>query len=177
MSRIPVSERDALPAASQDLLAGVEKRLGRVPNMLQEMALSPAVLQAYLGMSAALGKALDLKTRERIAIALAEANGCDYCRAAHHYLGVTGAKLDETEAALNRQGTSSDPKSAVAVAFALKLAKACGQVSDADIDAARGAGFSDAQIMEIVAVVAENLFTNFINIVAETDVDFPPESA
>ncbi len=114
-----------------------------------------------------------MKTRERIALAVAEVNGCDYCLSAHSYLALNLAKLSAEEVALNRTGASGDAKADAAVRFAAKLVRERGHVSAADIEAVRGAGFSDGQIVEIVAVAAENVFTNLINTVAETDIDFP----
>ena len=173
MSRIAVPAREAAPAASQPLLDAVEKQLGVVPNLFRLIGLSPAALQAYLGFNGALGKALDVKTRERIAIAVAQVNGCDYCLSAHTYLGLNLAKIDASEIALNSQGASSDPKANAAVAFARKVAETHGSGVEVELEAVRAAGYTDAQIVEIVAVVAENIFTNMINIVAGTDIDFP----
>lgn len=173
MSRIAVPDRAAAPAASQPMLDAVEKQLGVVPNLHRLGALSPAVLQGLLALNGALAKALDVKTRERIAIAVAQVNGCNYCLSAHAYLGLNLARLDASEIELNRQGGSSDPKAAAAVAFAVAVARSRGQVSDADLQSVRNAGFSDGQIVEIVAVAAENVLTNFLNNVARTDIDFP----
>jgi len=173
MSRLQIPTRDAAPAASQPLLDAVERQLGVVPNLFRLVATSPAALQGFLGLNGALGKALDVKTRERIALAVAQTNGCDYCLSAHTYLGLNLAKLDHAEIALNRKGASSDAKANAAVAFAVKLTEARGTVSDADLAAVKAAGYGDAQIVEIIAVVAENIFTNFVNIVAQTDIDFP----
>lgn len=173
MSRITIPAREAVPSASQPLLDAVEKQLGVIPNLFRLVALSPAALQGYLGLNGALAKALDVKTRERIALAVAQSNGCDYCLSAHSYLGLTLAKIDSAEIAQNRKGTSSDPKANAAVAFAAKVTQARGKVTDADLHAVKAAGFNDAQIVEIVALVAENVFTNFINTVAQTEIDFP----
>lgn len=173
MARIAIPAREDAPAAAQPLLDSVHKQLGVVPNLFRLVSLSPAALQAYLGFSGALAKTLDLRTRERIALAVAEVNGCDYCLSAHTYLGLNLARIDEAEIARNRQGESSDAKAQAAVGFAAKVAKLRGQVGDADLRTVREAGYSDAEIIEIVAVVAENVFTNFINNVAETDIDFP----
>ena len=104
---------------------------------------------------------------------MAQANGCDYCLSAHTYLGLNLARISPEEIALNRRGGSSDPRAAAAVAFAVKVTQARGHVSDADLAAVRLGGFSDAEIVEIVALVAENVFTNFLNEVAKTDIDFP----
>src|SRR5688572_25901704 len=173
MSRIVIPARESAPAASQPLLAAVESKLGVVPNLFKLAALSPAALEGLLGLDSALGKTLDLKTRERIALAVAQVNGCDYCLSAHTYLGLNLAKIDTAEIARNRKGASSDPRANAAVAFAAKIAQARGRVSDADLQAVRTAGYTDAQIVEIVAVVAENVFTNLLNNVAQTEIDFP----
>lgn len=173
MSRITVPVFEDTPAASQPMLEGVRRQLGVVPNSFRVLALSPAVLQGLLGLNGALTKALDLKTRERIAIAIAQSNGCDYCLSAHHYIGLNLARITAEEIALNRQGTSGEPKAHAAVAFALKINDARGKVSADDMQAVRDAGYTDAQIVEIIAVVAENIFTNLLNIVADTDIDFP----
>ena len=173
MSRITVPARESAPEASKPMLDAVEKQLGVVPNLFRLVSLSPAALQGFLGMNGALAKTLDLKTRERIALAVAQINGCNYCLSAHTYLGLNLAKIDAAEITLNRSGASSDAKANAAVTFAAKITRARGNVSDADVQAVKAAGFTDAQIVEIVAIVAENVFTNFINIVAETDIDFP----
>jgi uncharacterized peroxidase-related enzyme len=137
------------------------------------VAQSPAALAGMTSLSGALAKTLDVKTRARIAIATAQANGCDYCLSAHSYLGLNLAKISTEEIALNRKGGSSDAKADAAVRFATKVATTRGKVAENDLSAVRHAGFSDAQIIEIVAVVAENFLTNLINNVAETDIDFP----
>jgi len=173
MSRISIPSRETAPSASQPLLDAVEKQLGVIPNLFRLVAHSPAVLQGFLGLNGALAKTLDVKTRERIALAVAQINGCDYCLSAHSYLGLNLAKIDSAEITLNRKGASSDAKANAAVAFAAKVTRARGKVTDDDLQAVKSAGFSEAQIVEIVALVAENAFTNFVNIVAETDIDFP----
>ncbi len=173
MSRIAVPARETAPAAARPLLDAVEKKLGSVPNLFRLMAASPAVLDGYLAMSAALSRTLDLKLRERIALAVAAVNGCDYCMSAHTYLATNLAKLPVEEVARNRAGGSGEPKADAAVRLAAKIARERGHVADADLAEARLAGWTDAQIVEIVAVVAENVFTNFLNEVATTDIDFP----
>jgi len=173
MTRLTIPSRDSANAASAPLLDAVEKQLGLVPNLFHLVGTSPAALGGLLGLSGALAKTLDVKTRERIALAVAEVNGCDYCLSAHSYLALNLAKLDREEIALNRRGRSSDPRADAAVAFAAKVATHRGKVSDGDIAAVKLAGFSEAQIVEIVALVAENAFTNFVNNVADTEIDFP----
>lgn len=175
MSRIATPATiDAAPAASQPLLEAVKKQLGVVPNMFRLVANSPAALEGYLGLSGALSKGtLPAATRERIALAVAEINGCNYCLSAHTYLGKNLAKLDDAEISANRNGASTDPKADAAVRFAVKVVRAQGHVSGDDVHAVRSAGYDDAQVIEIVLHVALNTWTNYINMVAETDIDFP----
>jgi len=173
MSRISIPSFDSAPEASKATLDAVHKQLGTVPNLFRLIAVSPAALTAYTSYQSALSRTLDVKTRERIALAVAQVNGCDYCLSAHTYLGLNLAKISAEEIALNRKGASTDVKAHAAVSFATKVARKRGHVSDADIAAVRVAGFTDAQIVEIVALVAENSFTNYLNEVAKTDIDFP----
>ena len=175
MSRISIPATiESAPSASQPLLQAVNKQLGSVPNLFRLVANSPAALEGYLGMSGALGKgALAAPTRERIALAVAEINGCGYCLSAHTYLGKHVAKLDDTEIAANRRGTSNDPKADAAVRFAAKVTEQRGKVSAEDVINVRNAGYSDAEIIEIVQHVAMNTWTNYINEVAGTEIDFP----
>jgi uncharacterized peroxidase-related enzyme len=173
MSRIAVPAKNDVPEASKPLIEAVEKQLGAVPNLFRLIAISPHALQGFLGNNGALAKTLDAKTRERIALAVAQVDECDYCLSAHTYLGLNVAKLDADELALNRRGSSKDPKAASAVSFARKVVESRGKVGDSDVQAVRAAGYNDAQIVEIVAVVAENFFTNILNNVVGTEVDFP----
>jgi len=173
MSRLTIPAREDAPARSQPLLDAVEKQLGTVPNLFRLVGNSPAALEGYLGLNGALGRTLDAKTRERIALAIAQANGCDYCLSAHSYLGLNLAKIDETEIALNRAGHSGDAKADAAIVFARKVLDARGKVSDADLAEVRLAGFTEAQVIEITAAVALSVLTNYINNVAQTDIDFP----
>ncbi len=173
MSRLTILDRDAAPEASRPVLDAVHKQLGVVPNMFRLLAASPAVLQGFTANNGALSKALDVKTRERIALAVAQANGCEYCLSAHTYLGLNLAKISPEEIDLNRRGRSADDKADAAVRFAVTVLRERGRVHETDLAAVRHAGFDDGQIIEIIAVVAENIFTNLVNVVAETDIDFP----
>ena len=110
MSRISIPTLESAPSASKPLLDGVHKKLGVIPNVFRLAALSPAALEGFLGLSGALSKTLDVRTRERIAIAVAEVNGCDYCLSAHTYLALNLAKISPEDAELARKGSSTDPK-------------------------------------------------------------------
>jgi uncharacterized peroxidase-related enzyme len=173
MSRLNIPALDNTPEASKPVLNAVHAQLGVVPNLFRLIGNSPAALQGFAAFSTALKKALDVQSRERIALAVAQVNGCDYCLSAHSYLATNLAKLSPEEVALNREGGSIDPKADAAVRFAAKVTKERGHVSEADVFEVRQAGYTDAQIVEIVALVAENVFTNFLNEVAQTDIDFP----
>jgi len=179
MTRISLpASINAAPDASQPLLDGVNKMLGSVPNLFRLTANSPAALEGYLGLNGALSKgALDPQTRERIALAVAQINGCDYCLSAHTYLGKNLAKLDDAEITANRNGGSTDQKADAAVRFAAALVKNRGQVTEGDVSAVKLAGYSEAELVEIVAHVALNTLTNYLNEAFDTPIDFPVVNA
>ncbi|WP_438730425.1 carboxymuconolactone decarboxylase family protein [Parasphingorhabdus sp. DH2-15] len=175
MSRIltPTSIADS-PEASRPLLKAVEGSLGSVPNLFRLVGNSPATLEGMLGMNGALAKgALNAATRERIALAIANYNGCNYCNSAHTYLAKNIAKLDDAEIDANRKGRSTDAKADAAVKFALRIAEGRGQITDGDIAAVKLAGFTDAELVEIVGHVGYNILTNYLNEVFGTEIDFP----
>lgn len=174
MNRITIPAADQTPAASRPLLDAVNKQLGVVPNLMKVLGNSPAALGGYLNLNGAIGKGtLGAKNGERIALAIAEINGCNYCLAAHTYLGKNVAKLEHAEIVANRHGTSTDAKADAAVRFAVQVALERGHVSDAAVQAVKSAGFTDGEIMEIVVHVALNTLTNYVNEVAQTEIDFP----
>lgn len=175
MSRIPTpaSIADA-PLETHETLQAVNKQLGVVPNLFRLVANSPSALEGYVGLIGALAKGeLASPTRERIALAVAEINGCDYCLSAHTYLAKNVAKLDDQEITANRNGASNDPKADAAVRFAANVTRERGHVAEGALTEIRAAGYSDAEIIEIVMHVALNTWTNYINEVAKTDIDFP----
>jgi uncharacterized peroxidase-related enzyme len=151
----------------------VKAKIGMTPNMMKTMAQSGAVLEGYLGLSGALGTgALSPRLREQIALAVGQANGCQYCLSAHSAVGkMVGLKPEEI--ASSRRATSSDAKTAAALRFVQELVVHKGMVDDSALRAVRAAGHNDAEIVEIVANVALNIFTNYFNHVAGTEVDFP----
>ncbi len=169
---LPVDPAAATGKAA-DLLAAVKAKLGIVPNMTRHMARSPAVLDAYLAMNAALaGGGLGAKLREQIALATAQSNACDYCLSAHSLIG-KGAGLDAADIARAREGDADDGRARAVLAFVKALLDARGQVTAGDIAAVRGAGLHDAAIGEVVANVALNVFTNYFNNTVHPAIDFP----
>lgn len=177
MSRINIPAREELPEASQAVLGKVEKMLGFVPNLHRLMAISPPALTGWAGFMGSLSTTLDIKARDGIALAVSEADGCNYCLAAHSYIASNLAKMDADEIAINREGKSSDPKRQAAIRFAKRLIETAGKVSDEEFAAVRNAGWSDANIIEIVALTAQFLLTNFVNNAVQTPIDFPAVSA
>ncbi|HAT33038.1 MAG TPA: alkylhydroperoxidase [Janthinobacterium sp.] len=174
MNRIAILNAEQTPVASLPLLDAVHKQLGVVPNLMKLLGASPAALEGYLSLNGALAKgSLGAKTGERIALAIAEVNACGYCLAAHTYLGQHVAHLDQAEMTANRRGGSADGKADAAVRFAVGVAQRRGHVEDAALHAVKAAGYSDAQVLEIVLHVALNTLTNYVNEVARTEIDFP----
>ncbi|MEN6458043.1 MAG: carboxymuconolactone decarboxylase family protein [Thermoguttaceae bacterium] len=172
MSRIHPVSHDANPK-TKNLLGLVEKQMGMVPNMIATMARSPAVAEAYLAFSQNLAiGGLPLKLREQIALTVSEANQSAYCLSAHSFLG-RRAGLTESDLPDARHGTASDPRTNAALVFARRMVEDRGHVNDEDLQEVRHAGYTDSEIVEIIANVALTLFTNYFNEVAATDVDFP----
>jgi uncharacterized peroxidase-related enzyme len=177
MSRINPVDRNTTNHGVRRNFDTIQKRLGMVPNMMRTMAQSPLVLEGYLGLSGALSRgSLSAQQQEQIALAVAEVNACDYCLSAHSALG-RGAGLSDEQLEASRAGRTSDQKTNAALQFARAVVDRRGAVSDNDLARVREAGFSDPEIVEIIAQVALNVFTNYFNRAAETEIDFPKVTA
>ncbi|TCK33281.1 putative peroxidase-related enzyme [Paraburkholderia sp. BL8N3] len=174
MTRIAIpSPEETARSSLQPLFHFVSKRFGFIPDIYRILSVSPQALVGFTEMQAALARTLDVRTRERIALAVSEINGCRYCVSAHSYLGHHFAKLVPEEIALNRLGRSFDPKAEAAVRFAREVAMQRGRVEPEDLATVREAGYSDAQIIEIVALVAQFLLTILLANVFDVKPDFP----
>ncbi len=177
MTRIPTpASIDDAPEAARPLLNAVKAQLGSAPNLFRITANSPAALEgpARPERRACEGPACCRHARaDRSLSPSAQVNGCDYCLAAHSYIGKNLARLSDAEIAANRQGRSDDVKASAAVAFAVRLVQQRGAVSETDVAAVRNAGYGDGEIVEIIAHVALNTLTNYLNEALETEVDFP----
>ncbi|PTA72873.1 MULTISPECIES: peroxidase-related enzyme [unclassified Stenotrophomonas] len=173
MSRIPLIDATHTTADRQALLGQVHAAFGATPAMFRAVANSPAALQSmWASFGALAGGRLSPLLGEKIAVAIANRNACKYCLAAHTALGrKAGASSEQMAAA--QIGQSSDPATAAALAFALKVVEQRAQIADGDVQALRAAGFDDEQIVEILAHVALNLFTNYVNVAFDVPVDFP----
>ena len=172
MPRSVALKPEQVPADSKPTLDTFTKNIGFTPNMLATFALSPIAFNAWATLRGSLSKSLDLKTRESISLAVSEVNRCNYCLGVHSH-GAVHAKLPADEIILARKGHASDPKRDAAVQFARKVIETRGKVSDADLKAVRDAGYTDANVMEIVALVAMYSLTNFFNNVFDPEQDFP----
>jgi uncharacterized peroxidase-related enzyme len=172
MPRLEAIDPAKAGGKTKELFDAVRAKLGVVPNMMRTMAESPSVLEGYLSLSGSLaGGTLDARTRERIAIAVAEVNECGYCAAAHRVLGKM-AGLGPEDLADAKSGRSHDPKTQAILRLAGNIAGRKGNVGDEEIAAARAAGISNGEIAEVVANVALNVLTNYFNHVAQTEIDF-----
>ncbi len=173
MQRIAAVNPAAATGKTKQLLDGVQAKLGMTPNLMKTLAAGPAALEAYLNFGAALGTGdLDAKFREQIALAVAQANSCEYCLSAHSTIGkMVGLKPDEI--ITSREAHSPDAKRDAGLQFVQALVVQRGKVSDEALSQVKAAGYSDGDLAEIVANVAINIFTNYFNHVARTDVDFP----
>ena len=173
MSRLALIDPQHTTPERRALLADIQQAFGATPNMFRAVAHSPAALRSLWGAFAALGGGvLPAPLAEQIAVAVAERNACDYCLAAHTALGRKAGVSAEAMAAA-QLGQSADPRTAAALRFALALVERRGQVGESDVLGLRDAGYSDEEIVEILAHVALNLFTNYVNIALAVPVDFP----
>jgi uncharacterized peroxidase-related enzyme len=177
MARITqVSDTAANPEAAA-LFTAIKGKIGMVPNLYRVAANQPAVLTGLLGLGEALGRGVfDARTREAIALAVAGVNACDYCASAHAAISA-GLKVAPETIDAHLAGRSDDPRIAAILALAKAIVTAKGMVADADLASARDAGLSEADIVETVGNVVANIFTNYLNHVAATDIDFPARKA
>jgi uncharacterized peroxidase-related enzyme len=173
MAFISLPNVKSIPKESQVLLDAVTKDLGFTPNVFRLMSISPNVLKGFIGLQKPLSQALDFRVRDAIALAVSEINGCHYCLAAHSHAAKHVDKIDIDEIERNRHGTSSNAKVGAAAKFAATLIESRGHLGGADFEAVRKAGFSDAEILEMVALSAQYLLTNLVNNIAGTEIDFP----
>ncbi|HVX12315.1 MAG TPA: peroxidase-related enzyme [Pirellulales bacterium] len=172
-SRITPVDPAVAQEKARELLTSVKAKLGVVPNMMKTMAHSPALLEGYLAFSGALAKGtLSAATREQIALAVSQHNGCEYCLSAHTMLAKR-AGVSAEEALAAREGTSHDPKTQAVLSLAHQIIESHGDVSDDQFAEARDAGLSDAEIAEVVGNVALSTLTNYFNELVHTEVDFP----
>ena len=177
MSRIPPIDPTVVSGKPAEQLAAVERQLGVLPNLFKVVARAPAVLDGLVGLTGALARtSLPAATREAVALAVAEANGCDYCLSAHTVLG-RGAGLSETAIEDARAGRADDPRLGAIVGLARVITEQRGLIDDATLAAARASGLDDRAVLEIVGLVALNILTNYANLVAQTPIDFPVVTA
>lgn len=177
MPRITALKPEQVPPESKQTLDMFTKNIGFTPNMMATFAASPIAFNAWAALLGSLSKSLDVKTRDSIGLAVSEVNGCDYCLTVHSFTADHMAKLPANEIILARMGHASDPKRDAGIQFARKVAETRGKISDADLKTVRNAGYTDANVIEIVALVAMYSLTNFFNNVFDPEKDFPVVAA
>jgi uncharacterized peroxidase-related enzyme len=174
MQRLTALNPETTNGKSKELFTAIKGKLGMVPNMMRTMGNSPAVLNAYLSFSGALGEGtLGAKLGELIALTVANANSCDYCNAAHSFIGEKLVHIDTKAIADAREGKSADAKIQAALDFSRVIVEKKGLVNDGDVNALKAAGYDEAGIAEIIGHVGLNIFTNYFNNAAKVVVDFP----
>ena len=173
MPRAAALRPEQVPADSKATLDTFTKNIGFTPNMMATFAASPIAFNAWATMFGAMSKALDVKTRDSIGLAVSEVNGCNYCLTVHSFTAEHMAKLSAEEIVLARKGHATDPKRDAALQFARKVIETRGKVGDADVKAVRDAGYTEANVIEIVSLVALYSLTNFFNNVLDPEKDFP----
>jgi uncharacterized peroxidase-related enzyme len=173
MSRIEAIDPATTTGHVKNMLDGVQRGLGVLPNMFRVAAQSPAALEALTGLFGALSEGrLPGKAREAVALTVSELDRCDYCLSAHTVLG-RGAGLSESELESARSAVAEDPRLRATLRLARAIVDKRGQVDDQELLEVRRAGLSEAEIVEVVANVALTIFTNYLNEVAKTEIDFP----
>ena len=173
MSRINPLPSEAATGKTQELFAQVQTKLGRVPNLMQTLGHSSSALGGYLSLNDSLSQGiLAVKDRERIALVVAEHNGCGYCLAAHSAIGKM-VGLNASQIAESRNGQASDSKADALLRFVQRVLNSNGQIDDSDLDQFRAEGYSDGEVAEVIAHISLSVMTNFFNNVAKTEVDFP----
>src|SRR4051794_24405716 len=177
MARTTTLTPEQVPADSKPTLDAFTKNIGFTPNMMSSFAQSPIAFNAWATLLGSLSKALDVKTRDSIGLVVSEVNGCNYCLTVHSFTAEHMAKLSADEIILARKGLASDPKRNAALQFAKKVIETRGHVADADLAAVPAAGFTEANVIEILALVAMYSLTNFFNNVFDPDRDFPAVAA
>jgi len=173
MAYIRPLERNQVDAATGATLDAVKAKLGVLPNMFRTFAHSPVALNAYMQLSSlAAGGKLSARQREQIALAVGESNDCGYCVAAHTVLG-QGAGLTAAQVELARGAQAENSRDAALLKLAQAIVLHRGHVPTATLEAFKAAGFSDGDILEVLVTVMLNIYTNYTNHIADTDLDFP----
>jgi uncharacterized peroxidase-related enzyme len=173
MPRIPALTNDDATPEVRGVFATITGKIGMVPNLYRTTAHSPSTLTALLGLGEALAKGkLTAKEREAIALTVAGVNACDYCASAHAAIS-NGLKVAPEDVALHLRARSQIPRLAALLALARTITEKRGRIGDGDLAVARNAGLSDSDVIEVIGVTVNNIFTNYLNHAFDTDIDFP----
>lgn len=173
MQRLQSVHPESAQGRTKELFDVVQQSFGVIPNTARVMANSPAVLDSYLAFSTAMGNAgIGAKLRNQVQLNTSETNSCDYCTSILSAVAPT-AGLSADDILAGRTGDSEDHRIKAAMTFANEVLEHRGKISDEQLAAVKAAGFGDGEIVEIVTSVVLGCFTNFLNNVADTELDIP----
>jgi len=177
MEAIQVLSLEQAPEKSKHSLESIKKKFGKIPNIFAIMAYSPSTLEAFLSFKETLSKGeLTSNEQEAIALAVAQQNKCDYCLAAHSAVSKS-LGISQEEILRNRKGDSTDSRVEALLDLTRNIVATNGNPSEGNIDAFISAGYSKGVLLEVIGFVGLNLFTNYVNHIAKTPIDFPKVEA
>ncbi len=172
-SRIAVTTEANAPDATKPILTQLKHAVGMVPNVYATIGHSPGSLASVLAWGNAVAKGgLSKREIEQLNLHISELNGCSYCVSAHA-VGGTRAGLSAEEVTAARHGAGASERENALLAFARRVVRTGGSRAGTDLARLREAGVADAEVIDVLAVVALNTFRNAVNIVAQTEIDFP----
>ncbi len=176
-TRIKTLDPKTTTGEAKELFDAVQNKLGFIPNLIKVFGNSPATLKSYLSLGELTASGnFSNKFREQLALAIAEENTCNYCLSAHTAIGKMNG-LDEGEILASRKAEASDAKQQAGLVFAQAVTTKRGLVSSEELKAVKDAGYNDEDVLEIVLNVVSNTLTNYVNHIAETEIDFPEVKA
>lgn len=176
MTRTLIPTRDSAPVEARPVFEKVYKKLGFVPNLFRLLSLAPNVLLALDEMQQKLDDSFDIRIRAQVALAVSEMNTCLYCLASHSYIVTNFSKMYPKDVVLARQGLSMDQKLAAVGSFVKRIIETRGHVKEEELRAFRDYGFTNSDVLTIIGLVVQYTFTNYVNNVFDTRLDFPKVS-
>ncbi len=172
-TKIQTLNPETTTGEAKELFNAVQKKLGFIPNLIKVFGNSPATLKSYLSLGElTAGGNFSNKFREQLALAIAEENTCNYCLSAHTAIGKMNG-LNQEQITASRKAESDDAKQKAGLVFAQEVTSKRGLVSPKALQAVKDAGYNDSDVLEIVLNVVANTLTNYVNHIAETEIDFP----
>lgn len=164
-----VHTAESAPDGSRAQLAATRSAWGFVPNLHGILAESPTALIAYETLFGLVSTSTLTPAEQQVAyLTVSVFNGCEYCTMGHTYLA-RAADLDEGDIQALRNGASlSNPRLDALSAFVRGVVEQRGVVGDAAIEAFVAAGFTKANVLEVVTAVATKTISNYANHITRT---------